>query len=265
MGALQGHPEFTRCTEQLANMMQLLIGASQPRTEKEQFLKLLRHMTKSTCAAKTFAKKLYEDYRGKTCGIVDAYGRFERFSEEQRPPEEDGVPDLSSVELQLCYEEYRNDDEVRQNWEQSGAESSMLMQSVVGGTRSLAAASPGSADEKQRSKKHPKSSEIVEMQQLMVDELKRTGDAVALALREGGVSGGAAWRPEVVVQLVQALASAAVERRYGTSAEEMTLAGFHHAATLQKNERFVHATQKQQEILMSIASLFSQDSTGTSS
>lgn len=263
--ALQGHPEFTRCTEQLANMMQLLIGASQPRTEKEQFLKLLCHMTKSTRAAKTFAKKLYEDYRGKTCGIVDAYQRFERFSEEQRPPEEDGVPDLSSVELQLCYEEYRNDDEVRQNWEQSGAESSMLMQSVVGGTRSLGAASPGSADEKQRSKKHPKSSEIVEMQQLMVDELKRTSDAVALALREGGANGGAAWRPEVVVQLVQALASAAVERRYGTSAEEMTLAGFHHAATLQKNERFVHATQKQQEILMSIASLFSQDSTGTSS
>merc|ERR1712151_465436 len=101
-------------------------------------------------------------------------------------------------------------DEVRQNWEQSGAESSMLMQSVVGGTRSLGAASPGSADEKQKSKKQPKASEVVEMQQLMVDELKRTNDALALAVREGGASEGTAWRAEVVVQLVQALASAAV-------------------------------------------------------
>jgi len=262
--ALQGHPEFTRCTEQLANMMQLLIGASQPRVEKEQFLKLLRHMAKSTRAAKAFAKKLYEDYRGKVCGVVVAYRRFEQFSEEQKPPEEDGVPDLSSVELQLCYEEYRNDDDVRQSWEQSGAESSMLMQAAVGGTKS-AAVSHGSADEKQKNKKQPKSSEVVEMQQLMVDELKRTSDAIALAVREGAASEGTAWRPEIVVQLVQALASAAVERRYGTSAEEMTMAGFHHAATLQKNERFVHATQKQQEILMSVASLFSQDSAGASS
>lgn len=34
--------------------------------------------------------------------------------------------------------------------------------------------------------------------------------------------------------------------RYGTSAEEMTLAGFQHAQMLQRNERFARASEKQQ-------------------
>ena len=61
-------------------------------------------------------------------------------------------------------------------------------------------------------------------------------------------AGDGAWKSELAVQMVQALASAAVERRYGVSAEEMTAAGFQHAAQLQKNERFMRATEKQQEL-----------------
>lgn len=252
--ALQGHPEFTRCTEQLANMMQHLIGAAQPRAQKAEFMQVLSQMASNTTKAKAFAKKLYEDYRAKACSITDAYRRFEGFSEEQLQHEGDGLPDLSSVELQLCYDEYREDEEVRMAWDKSGVESNLMMQAMmVGNSR----ASCSSANPDERKGKKLKSSEVVEMQELMVDELKRTTEAVTSALRKGVAA--PPWRAEVAIQMVQALASAAVERRYGTSAEEMTLAGFQHAAVLQKNERFVRATEKQQEILMSIAKLCSQD------
>merc|ERR1712176_1575710 len=87
---LQGHPEFTRCTEQLATMMQHLIGAAQPRVKKAEFVQILRQMGDSSKKAKAFAKKLYEDYRAKTCSIVDAYKRFEAFSEEAAQPLGDG-------------------------------------------------------------------------------------------------------------------------------------------------------------------------------
>ena len=95
------------------------------------------------------------------------------------------------------------------------------------------------------------------MLELMVDVLKRTTDALTSALRNGVAT--PSWRAEVAIQMTQAFASAAVERRYGASAEEMAFAGFQHAAALQKNARFVWATEKQQEILMSIAKLCSQD------
>jgi len=250
--ALQGHPEFTRCTEQLANMMQHLIGAAQPRVDKAEFLQTLRQMGGSARKARVFAKKLYEDYRAKTCNIEEAYRRFDLFTEEQQPAAGEEPPDLSSVELQLCYDEYRGDAEVRSAWDQSGVESNLMMQAMMsGGSRPSGSSAPGPEEKKG---KRLKSSEVVEMQELMVDELKRTTELAAQAVRRAAAS-APPWRAEVAIQMVQALASAAVERRYGTSAEEMTLAGFQHAAQLQKNERFVRATEKQQEILMSIAKL----------
>uniref|UniRef100_A0A7S1M369 Uncharacterized protein n=1 Tax=Alexandrium catenella TaxID=2925 RepID=A0A7S1M369_ALECA len=256
---LQGHPEFARCTEQLANMMQHLIGAAQPRVEKAEFVQILRLMGDNMREAKAFAKKLYEDYRAKSCDIAGAYQRFAAFSEAaQAQADGEELPDLSSVEMQLCRDEYAEDPEVRQLWEQSGAESSLAMQTAIAGVAGVAgvARAPAPAAEEKRGRKL-KSSEVVEMQELMVDELKRTTELAAAVVKKGATP---AWRADVAMQMVQALASAAVERRYGTSAEEMTIAGFQHAAVLQKNERFVRATEKQQEILMTIAGLCSQES-----
>jgi hypothetical protein len=248
---LQGHPEFTRCTEQLASMMQHLIGSVQPRVEAKDFIKVLQQMGESTKKAKVFAKKLYEDYRAKTCNVGDAYKRFESFSGEVACSfEGQDLPELSSMEMQICYEEYKDDAEVRAAWDLSGAESSMMMGAAMmqmgtkGDGKGMSLPEPA---EKSKGKKL-KASEIVEMQELMVDELKRTTEAVCH-------SRPSSWKADLAVQMVQALASAAVERRYGTSAEEMTLAGFQHAMTLQKNERFVRATEKQQELLMTIAKL----------
>jgi len=250
--SLQMHPEFTRCTEQLATMMQHLIGAVQPRVGKAEFLRILQFMGENQKNAKVFSKKLYEDYRGKTCSITEAYQRFEAFNDQQEQAqaalnEAGEMTYLNPVELQLCYDEYHKEEEVRSAWEKSGAENSIAMQNIMGGLRNPSSSSSSPAEDKKGKKL--KSSEIVSMQELMVDELKRTTEAAGVAL---ALPNASSWRAEVAVQLVQSLASAAVERRYGVSAEEMTLAGFQHAATLQRNERFMRATEKQQEILMQL-------------
>lgn len=250
---LQGHPEFTRCTEQLATMMQHLIGSVQPRVEAPDFIHILKQMGDSTKKAKVFAKKLYEDYRAKTCNIIEAYKRFDSFSEEiSASLALQALPELSSMEMQICYEEYKENAEVKAAWEQSGADCTMMMgASMMQLGKGDGKGMPVPEEPKSKGKKL-KSSEIVEMQELMVDELKRTTEAVVHALSANGKSN---WKADLAVQMVQALASAAVERRYGTSAEEMTMAGFQHAMILQKNERFVRATEKQQDLLMTVARL----------
>lgn len=194
-----------------------------------------------------FTKRLYEDYRAKSIGVEEAYRRFEEYAAEGGDVE---LPDLCSVEMRLCYDEYCNDEEVCLAWEQSGAKVGTLMQSmVVGGSRPSSMA-PALTSEDRKGKKL-KPSDLVEMQELMVDELKRATDAVAVVL-EGGTG---PWRGDLVVQMVNALAHAAVERRYGITAEEMTVASYQHASVLQRSERIVRAMEKQHDILLRLHKL----------
>lgn len=247
---LAGCPEFAKCTEDLASLMQRLVAATQPRVAKADFLQILQHMAEAAQKAKKFSKKLFEDYRVKQCDIATAYTRFEEFSADVAK-EAEHLPDLGPVEMQLCFDEYQNDPEVLSAWEQSGAESNPLMQAMVG--PSSPAATPKVIAE-ERKKRKLKPSEIVEMQELMADELKRTTDAVEAALANGAGQ-GKPWKADVALHMVQSIASAAVERRYGISSQEMAVAGFQHAQTLQKNERFVRATTKQQEIFFRVSQI----------
>ncbi|CAE7547799.1 unnamed protein product [Symbiodinium pilosum] len=249
---LANNPEFARCTDQLANMMQHLTGAAQPRANKEDFLEVLRNMADHAQKAKDFSKKVYEEYRAKTCPVSDAYRRFEEFAADT-PAAKEGLEDLTPVELQLCYDEYREDNEVRSAWSKAGVENSIMMASCMTSLlKNDAAAVPLPEDKKG---KKMKLSEIVEMQELMVDEMKRLSEAASAASK---ASSSSPWRAEVAMQMVQSLASAAVERRYGVSPEEMTIAGIQNAPMLQKNERFVRATEKQQEIIMAVAQFCAQ-------
>lgn len=255
--ALQQNADFTRCTEQLANMMQHLIGAAQTRVQKDEFVALLQHLGESTRKAKAFAQTLFDDYKAKRCNIVVAYSRFEEFSDEsmaEAANQGEEVPDLSQTEIQLCYDEYSADEEVKAAWEQSGVESSMMLRSAM-----MSSPSTASSAGPDRKGKKLKSSEIVEMQELMLDKLILYHKDALVAF-SGAKGPQKPWRAEIAVQMVQALASAAVEHRYGTSAEDMTIAGFQHAAALQKNERFTRATEKQQEILMAVARLCAPES-----
>eukprot|EP00933_Yihiella_yeosuensis_P020239 TRINITY_DN16270_c1_g1_i1.p1 TRINITY_DN16270_c1_g1~~TRINITY_DN16270_c1_g1_i1.p1 ORF type:complete len:535 (+),score=167.49 TRINITY_DN16270_c1_g1_i1:82-1686(+) len=252
---LQQNAEFARCTEQLAAMMGHLTAAAQIRVEKEDFVKVLKHMGESSSKAKVFAKKLFDDYKSNSCGIKEAYERFEDFAlNGTNPPEK--LEELSSVELQLCYDEYREDPEVESAWQNAGIDMNMMMSNLGMPTKSSSSGSASVEDKKDKKdgKKAVKTSDIVEMQELMVDELKRCWEQ-ALKCIAGKDKPKSPWKPEIAMQMVQALASAAVEKRYGVSAEEMTMAGFQHAATLQKNERFVRATEKQQDILMNVCKM----------
>lgn len=250
--------DFARCTEQLAQMMQHLTGAAQPRVDKEEFLVILKHLASSNQKGKAFAKKVHEDYRLKQCNIADAYRRFEAFAEEaSRLPEGmEEMPELSTVEMQVCFSEYQEDEEVRRVWEQAGVENTVAMHSMMVGAMSLGRSAPSTPLLEDKKSRKFKPGDVLDMQELMVDELKRMTEASKEAIAGADLM----WKAEVAVQMVQSLASAAVERRYGVSAEEMTLAGFQNAGTLQKNERFMRATEKQQEILMSLAKVCSQDS-----
>jgi len=230
-----------------------IFGFTQARITKAEFLSVLQHMRECSKQAKVFAKKLHEDYKAKACGIPEAYQRFEQFSETLAPPE--GLPEVSNVELQLCLDEYQDDAEVRQAWQQSGAEANMILQSMASnGAGAFGGSRPSSMPEQDRKKGKTKPSDIIEMQELMVDELKRLNEATSQAIKKGG-SQGHEWKPELLTQMIQALASAAVERRFNVSQEEMTMLGVQHANFLQRSERFARATQNQQEILMKIPEL----------
>jgi hypothetical protein len=249
--ALQQHPEFTRCTEMLAHMMQLLIGCTQPRSlTRADFLEALRHSTEAAKSMRAFAKKLYEDYRAKSVGIEQAYIRFEEFHD-QAESSTNKWSDISHVELQLCFDEYEEgDDEIRQAWKDArhdlAAEQMRQLLASQTGSPQAGGARPSSGPEERKGRK-TKPSELVEMQELMVDELKRICEATDVAMKKG-VS--REWKVDLLTQLVQALASGAVERRYNVSAEDMTMMCLQHCATLQRNERFVRATEKQQELLI---------------
>ena len=56
----------------------------------------------------------------------------------------------------------------------------------------------------------------------------------------------------------ETLASSAVERKYGSSEDEMAFAGFQHAPALRKSERFVQASREQQAIINSLAEVCSR-------
>lgn len=253
--ALQENAEFTQCTEHLAGMMAHLIGAANPRVSKEQFINILEKLAASTKSAKVFAKQLADDYRSKQCNIVEAYQRFKEFAEAAGQAEGSGADgdllvaeQLSAVEMRVLYSEYADDEKMRAAWEESSSEAKTLMEALGSGVQDPSILpQTRTPDSPNGGKKKLKSSEIVEMQELMVDELKRLTEAVVHARTDSPEQD---FNEGLLLHMIQTLASAAVERRYGVAAEEMTLAGFQQKAILEQNERFRNATDKQRKILM---------------
>jgi len=225
-------------------------------------LEILNHMEVSTKRAKGFARQLLEDYKAKNVDICEAYHRFEAFTDSVQNELTGGkeLADLTSLELRFCYEEYKDDEKIRQAWENSGAEGGVMVQSMMSGCHSFS--STTSPDEKRvlsAKGKKLKVSEIVDMQVVMVDELQRLTQALTPALNNDDER---LWKPEVMVQLFQALAHGAVERRHGVSVEEMAIVGFQYTQQLERNERFVKATEKQQELLNLIPRLCERRNAG---
>mmetsp|Transcript_38104 Transcript_38104/g.89264 ORF Transcript_38104/g.89264 Transcript_38104/m.89264 type:complete len:496 (+) Transcript_38104:119-1606(+) len=245
---LQANPDFARATDQLADMMHQLIGSVQLRVQKEQYVQLLTHMNDSARKAKAFTKKLHEDYRSKSIGINEAYLRFEEFTETSIAESVD-LPELSHVELQAAYEEYQADEEVRRLYAQIGAAAGSQPEAAAGGAKP---SKPLPASEDKKAGKKLKAAELVEMQVLMVDELRRLVDDVVASLRQRG---GKAWKADIAVQMAHGLTSATVEKRYGMSAEELAQACLSNAASLQRSERFIRSTEEQHELMTKLSKL----------
>merc|ERR1740121_2364924 len=66
------------------------------------------------------------------------------------------------------------------------------------------------------------------------------------------------WKAEAVSNLVQRLASEAVERRFKITTQQMTAAGLRHVEALQTSERFVDSSRRLQEILVSVHNVCGQ-------
>ena len=164
------------------NRKQDLRHALLPPAQKPVFLQVLLHITLSATKANAFAQKLYEDYRTTVCTIIDAYWRFEGFSKEQLLLESGEFLSLNSAELQQCYEEYRDDLEVRLAWVESGIENDIRMQAIMMGTPDIPSYSP---DADERTGKNLKASKIVKMQDFVVQVLKRTTESLVSAMENG--------------------------------------------------------------------------------
>jgi len=98
--------------------------------------------------------------------------------------------------------------------------------------------------------------EIVEMQEMMVEELKTVIDSVKEAV--SAPEGQGVFKEPLLIPMVQALASCGVEKKYQITAEEMAVAGFMKAQELSVNEKFLRATMTQQQLLGTLAQVCAQ-------
>mmetsp|Transcript_6234 Transcript_6234/g.14912 ORF Transcript_6234/g.14912 Transcript_6234/m.14912 type:complete len:504 (-) Transcript_6234:44-1555(-) len=247
---LQANADFARCTDQLAELMHQLIGSVQLRVQKPEFAQILRHLGESSRKAKAFGKKLYDDFRNKSIGINEAYRQFEEFAEQsmQEAAHLQDLPQLTPVEITAAFEEYGDDPEVRQLFEQIGP-AYQLQPDLVGATSKL---TKPRGEDNRKGRKALRPSELTEIQVHLVEELRRIVKAVGARDKTDRP-----WKGEVAVQMAHALSNAAIERRYGATAEEVANASVQHAGTLQRSERFVRSTEEQHKLLTKLSKLCS--------
>lgn len=255
---LQQRTEFAQASHVLTGIMQQLVGCGAPRFSKEEFTEYLGDIANQSQTVKKFVGQLYDMMKKGTKTMLEAYKEFSDFtdkSSEQSLKSEN----LSPQELREHYDTYgENDEEIQKRWEASGCEVQTIMQLAALTTTGApptglppAPKLPSPSANKKVQKL--KASDAIDMQELMVDELKKYADKFSQAVQEA--NGTVQFRDQVAIGLVQALASLAVEKRYHICAEEMAVAGFMHAQVLSTNERFIRSTMTQQQILMGIPQL----------
>ena len=118
-----------------------------------------------------------------------------------------------------------------------------------------------------------KVNEIIDMQELMLDELKKFTKELEEALKKGaedrelnsGFFGSGkedskefVLKDHLCVPLVQSMATMGVYKRYQITGEEMSMAGYIKAPILATNERFLQVTYMQQQVMMSIPEMLKE-------
>jgi len=248
---LQNDPRFQQSSQALSTMMQTLLACGKPRLDKDGFVKLLEEMSVQAVEAKAFMRQLFLEFSEQDIAIMEAYERFREFADNAKPTS----ASLSPMEIRGCYDTYREHQEVADAWERSGQETQTTAQMMMTGTMH-----PSQLPAPSKRLKKIKWNEIVDMQEHMVEQLKN----VVGKITEAVDAGCGQLKDELAIPLVQGLASAAVEKRYGIDAEEMTMAGFMHSAMLSTNERFTKASMEQQQVLMQLPALCQDGAKGCS-
>eukprot|EP00397_Hematodinium_sp_SG-2012_P042202 GEMP01046630.1.p1 GENE.GEMP01046630.1~~GEMP01046630.1.p1 ORF type:complete len:466 (-),score=115.74 GEMP01046630.1:247-1644(-) len=236
---LQNEQRFQEASQGLSAMLQALLSYGKPRLDKEKFAVLLGEMATQGVEAKTFMKQMALEYSNQQISVAQAYEKFQIFANDAK--ELSDV--LSPMEMKACYEGYKHHEDIADAWERSGQEMQITLQMMMSGTLD-----PNQLPQPSKKLKKLKTHDVINMQEYMVEQLKSIVGEIVQAVD----SGCDHLKDELAIPLIQGLASAAVEKQYGISAEEMTMAGFVNRATLCTNERFLKATTEQQQILMQI-------------
>lgn len=246
---LHNDQRFQQASQSLSAMMQALLAYAKPRLNKESFATLLEEMSVQGAEAKAFMKQLSLEYTGREISVTQAYERFNDFANNAKPMSEM----LSPMEIRACYDAYKEHQDVQDAWERSGQEVQTTVQMMMTGTMN-----PSQLPAPTKKMKKLKAHDITSMQEFMVENLK----SIVAEISQAVDSGCEPLKDELAVPLIQGLASAAVEKKYGINAEEMTMVGFQNAASLSTNERFLKATMEQQQILMQIPKICREGAKG---
>jgi len=242
--SLQMDERFQQASHILQQMMQALLAMGKPKVNKDKFETMLNEIAAQGVAGKQFVKALHDEYEAGGLNMVDAYNRFEKFADSAQTSMQ--TSPLQPVELKACYDAYKNFPEIQDAWERSGQDTQVLLGQVLTGQKSPMDLPPPS-----KKIKALKVQDIIEMQELMVQDLKNIVEEIGKAV-DSGANGVDKLRDDLAMPLIQGIASAGIEKKYGINSEEMTLAGFYNAATLSINEKFINASMQQQQILSQV-------------
>lgn len=251
---LSQRPEFAQASNILTGIMAQLAGSAKPRFDKEEFLNYLEELSDQAQCVKETVAKLHDAMNKGKLTMLESYKIFEDLTT-QTQDNAIRVESLNPQELREHHDLFGDDEKVQTAWETSGAEVQMLMQLAASGVPPTMGSMRGSSSGKSQqafNKKVEKLkvNDIIEMQELMVAELKRQSEIFADAVKNS--DGSVQFRDQLAIGLIQALASLGVEKKYHISAEEMAMVGFVHAQSLSSNERFLQSTMAQQQILMGV-------------
>jgi len=237
---------FQNASQQLQQMMTTLLAFGKPKLSKDKFEVVLNEMSQQTADAKKFMKNLYNEYEAGNVNIVQAYEKFVTFADNSESKMQ--TEPLMPIELRSCYDAYKNSPEIQDAWERSGQETQIAVQMMMMSGGNMP---PGKMPTPSKKLKKLKINDIIQMQELMVEDLKKILVDIGQSV-DNGLPGSEKWRDDLAIPLIQGLASASVEKRFSVNAEEMTLAGFLNAAVLSTNEKFLRATMEQQQILSQV-------------
>ena len=259
MSELEKNKKFAQETEKLAETMKSLYALTRPRLTRVEFLSSLKSVVDKSNILKStalkFSKKI--EVLGEPA-LLGCYAEFVDFTENQMSDANLQNPfearELLDRHLRSASEDESKD--LMSAWEESGLELSMFMQAVMLLQQDPSLGLPPPPPPSLFKRKNlPTSTQVVELQQALVDRLTDLKEKMEKVDHSG-------LRPEALVAFAQAISSAAVEDKSGFSSEDLTLAGFRHGMALSQDERFVQASMAQQSILGEIAQMAPQSEEG---